>query len=416
MYFYRIQGWKLEKKVRATDAIAVDQGTYREVTGDEGHKVFRAADREIPVTKIERYRRRSRKYQAILQRRSHQQVALHAYKPAVLRTLSAENDSHRAENIGLLLRGYISGSFEAGTWVIRPGRDGFDGTKLGGHSEFSCVAWFRTFCDGIKMLGIYSSRLSGRAFNKLNESLDILKESLAGEHPRLLVCIWQTFAYGVLYGREDIFCKLLEHVRHFGTLVLGQKHPIIQFSEQFLALSPSARVATTTIAVAVWSQELTKVLWTRNPEAFFLLSDDISYIFDSLGLLDNEVQLYQSIMKFQELSAFPDIWINYQIRLAVALSFQGDIDEAVAIFKDVEPKLAQVVSYRSHAIADAAACAYNCGWLEKSKSLYWQALTEGKAERGVGANLLDLLGILVRYFQDENAMCELEEIICSLQS
>jgi len=242
MYKTKITQWGLDKKNKENEILAsVRKTTQRAAVGKKS--IFRVRGRVLDPVEIEQYLKRKRLSIELVQMQSASTPpGLECFTPSEVPSSPRTPEVFSVpEHIFILIRDYITGSFESGTWVSETctsvkssaGASIARG-NLVNCSQLACDFFDDAFPeDGARMLVTATAGI---------------QKLLLAECPRLMVDVFYLILYLCRRSRPEIIPHVLRQLSDMAAIVLPARHPIGQlcgylFSLEFDPLTDLAIVA-----------------------------------------------------------------------------------------------------------------------------------------------------------------------------
>jgi tetratricopeptide (TPR) repeat protein len=462
MYKIRIKWWKLEKKVRLEDALAVWDGAGQSRTGGKAGEeaVILVNGRAIPVAKMEKYTNRKladvRRDSGHLKTPYAQRAILSrsrgfgtSPRSRVPNALQSPDAMRRLEEIGHVLHNYVSVSLSSGNWIIGSSEYEFHSAKQLGNARSPSQAahdFSLAFDDGLCLLAMGSRNLVAPAFRDLDRAFSLLQAAIAEEDPLLMVFFLGTLSDCVVLRKRELHAMLLQHALVYSKTALGTGHPIYRLCEVLAtATTVSAgdprgideeherAAAVATLMVEVWSRLACEfALRDRNVAVFVNIHQDLGRLLDSFGLFEREEMLLRRVVDAPDAADMiprRDL-ASLRTHLADTLHNKGAYADALEVLgdlcevdddnspkgKDVSGRGVRIVT-KALALRIGGRCRYEFGEVDESIRMLWASFR--KMEEAFGPNDPQTLEGLEEYTEvsgDPAAQLELERRFAALQT
>ena len=225
MYKDRIRKWKIDKKVKGNEMIAILRRTVqRSRVGKKS--AFRIRNQNVPEKKIARYRRMKNLFSddEILRIRAPTPPGFECYTP-LASPLSTPRELETPEIIVKSTQDWITGSFDSGRWLTKGGTVYLE-TKFGN----SYWRFYSMSCEALK--GVRCGR-GGEMWRILNIAMTLIKQVLLAANPHTVAYIITVINWFVLENMLDIAIILLKQF----TAMSGTLLPQLQIHNQSIILS-----------------------------------------------------------------------------------------------------------------------------------------------------------------------------------
>ena len=273
MYKTKITQWGLDKKNKKNEIMAVvRKKTQRDNVGKESR--FRIRGQDLDLEKIDRYLKRKRLVRDAAEIQSAPTPpGLECFTPTDVPASPRTPEVFSGpENIFIKIRDYITGSFEAETWVFYSESELCESTK----------DTYKTGYD-LNYLTLYS-RLASNFFDNglLEEGGRLLvaatagiKEILMAEIPYLLLAVFETILFLHHHRKPEVALSILKQLWRMATHVLSEMHPLVYVFRHLVSLESIER---TNLILLLWESTLDRFGGILGPTSYSALYSGREYV------------------------------------------------------------------------------------------------------------------------------------------
>ena len=238
MYKTHIAKWGLDKKNKEPEMRAiVRKNKQRAEQGKRSH--FRVRKRDLDFTEVVRYwKRRGVTVDEVIARSiaSPTPETVECFT-VVSSPITPPDDLATPEYILRVLRGYIAGSFESGTWVKTDPRTMCYSTK-----DRKDVNYANEFSNMCYLAGkLFSTQNLDEAENTFSAASAISRKMLLAEEPKTIEEILEHIVRMRHDHRHEIALRILRKLSATSKELLGESHPLCLFTA-WLAAMPWSQV------------------------------------------------------------------------------------------------------------------------------------------------------------------------------
>jgi len=247
MYKTKITQWGLDKKNKENDILAiVRKTTQRAAVGKKS--IFRVRGRVLDPDEIERYLKRKRISVELVQMQSASTPpGLECFTPSEVPSSPRTPEVFSvSEHIFILIRDYITGSFESGTWVSETCRSvkSSASTRI---AEDNLVTCSQLACE------FFDDELPEDGARMLVTATAGIQKLLMAETLGLMIDVFYLILYLCRRRRPEIIPHVLRQLSDMAAIVLPARHPIGQLCGYLFSLEFDPL---TDLAIGAWQSAL----------------------------------------------------------------------------------------------------------------------------------------------------------------
>lgn len=331
MYRNKITKWGLDKNNKESEIkTIVRKRRERDAVGKKS--AFRIRGRIEDPVETERYLKRKRlSLEIVLAESAPTPPGLECFTPSEVPSSPRTPEIFRVpEHIFTMIRDYITGSFEAATWVLEGPKQACYSVKSSQDATDAlnnlchCPLLACNFFDG-------GSPEEGKRM--LVTALAGIKEVLRAEPVSLLDILFILVVYLQDCRRPEIIPPILGQVSGMAAIVLPAKHPIRQISESLVLLEPARRRA---LVVCAWQSAVHRFESILGPTHNTVMRFRADYIIaqtDDLGQVESSLRaiLHKCIATHEEYNSST---LRIRGELASLLLERGEYAEAEGVARD----------------------------------------------------------------------------------
>lgn len=233
MYKNKITQWGLDKNNKENEIRAiVRKTTQRAAVGKKS--VARVRGRVLDPEEIQRYlKRRSHSMEFAQEQSASTPPGLECFTPSEIPGSPGTPEVFIVpEHIFVLLRDYITGSFQSGTWICENLRSPCRSIK-------QCDAAEAAFANSWNCLrlacGLLEKASSKEGMKMLVAAVAGIKDILVAEDPEVFVDLFAVIHHVELKGRHEIVLRILGQFADMAAIVLPTRHPIGQLCRHLVS-------------------------------------------------------------------------------------------------------------------------------------------------------------------------------------
>lgn len=225
MYKNKITQWGLDKKNKEHEILAfIRKTTQRAAVGKK--TIARVRNHELDLDEVKRYiKRKPYSMEFALEQSASTPPGLVCFTPKMPSSPRIPEVYAVSEQIFVLMRDYVTGSFQSGTWICDDPKSGCRSIKNCGGAD-TALENFDAFVDSAYFH--YEKGSVEEGGRLLVAAAAGIKDVLVAESPRLFLSLISLMLYTRLRKKFHIFLPILRQLSDMAAIVLPEKHPIGQ--------------------------------------------------------------------------------------------------------------------------------------------------------------------------------------------
>jgi len=233
MYKNKITQWGLDKNNKENEVRAlVRKTTQRAAVGKKS--VARIRGRVLDPEEIQRYLKRKRHSMEFAQEQSASTPpGLECFTPSEIPASPRSPEVFSVtEHIFILIRDYVAGSFQSGTWICEDLQSSCRSTKKCYAAE---AALGNLYCCVQLAGGLFESASSEEGLRMLVAAVAGIKDILMAEAPEVFIDLFALILHLKSRRRPEIALRILGQFSDMAAIVLPAKHPIGQICRHLIS-------------------------------------------------------------------------------------------------------------------------------------------------------------------------------------
>ena len=326
MYKTHIAKWGLDKKNKEPEMRAIiRKNKQRAEQGKRSH--FRVRKRDLDFAEVVRYwKRKGVTVDEVIARSmaSPTPETVECFT-VVSSPITPPDDLATPEYMLRIIRGYITASFESGTWVKTDPRVLCYSTKA--PKDANSTRDFRNICQ--LAIELFSSQKLDEAENTLSATSTISRKMLILEHPETLTIILERLVMMQSYHCHDIALRILHQLSASSKELLGENHPLCLFTAWLAAMPRSQMKDIISRCFDVMTADFESLVGPMH-------SSTLSCRLDSYTLNDNLATLRILLNRCESaLGSYDGRTFNVRLRLTACTWKKGQYVEAMRMGEDL---------------------------------------------------------------------------------
>lgn len=235
MYKNKITQWGLDKNNKENEIRAiVRKTTERAAVGKKS--VARIRGRVLDPEEIQRYlKRKSHSMEFAQEHSASTPPGLECFTPSEIPGSPSTPEVFTVqEHIFILIRDYITGSFQSGTWVCENLRSPCHSIKQYDAADVALDDLY--YCLPLACSLLKKKESAEEGIRMLAAAVAGIKDILAAEAPEVFVDLFTAIFNVVSRGRPEIALRILAQFAHMAAIVLPTRHPIGQICGHLVSL------------------------------------------------------------------------------------------------------------------------------------------------------------------------------------